>query len=46
MYEVTIITDTEVVNTIINDLTELHDLLLKYDYTGVEVKKRVRKLVK
>lgn len=48
MYEVTITTDSEVITTTINDITELNDLLLNYDYTSVDVKKRtmVKKLVK
>lgn len=41
MYEVTITTDSKVITTTINDITELHDLLLKYDYICVDVKKRV-----
>lgn len=41
MYDVTITTNNEVITATINDITELHDLLLKYDYTSVDVKKRV-----
>ena len=41
MYDVTITTETEVITTTINDITELNDLLLKYDYISVDVKKRV-----
>lgn len=48
MYNVTITTETEVITTTINNITELHDLLLKYDYIGVDVRKRglVKKKVK
>lgn len=48
MYEVTITTDTGIINTTINDITELNDLLLKYDYISVDVKKKtmVKKLAK
>lgn len=48
MYEVTITTDAGIINTTINDITELHNLLLNYDYTSVDVKKKtmVKKLVK
>lgn len=48
MYDVTITTDTGIITTTINDITELHDLLLNYDYTSVDVKKKtmVKKLVK
>lgn len=48
MYEVTITTNTEVIKTTINDITELHDLLSKYNYIGVDVKKKelVKKKVK
>lgn len=41
MYNVTITTDSEIITTTINDITELHDLLLRYNYIGVDVKKRV-----
>ena len=41
MYDVTITTDTKIITTTINDITELNDLLLNYDYTSVDVKKRV-----
>ena len=48
MYDVIITTDAEVITTTINDITELNDLLLNYDYTSVDVKKKtmVKKLVK
>lgn len=48
MYVVTIITNTEAITTTINDITELHDLLSKYDYISVDVQKKelVKKKVK
>ena len=48
MYDVTITTDSEVITTTINDITELNDLLLKYNYISVDVKKKtmVKKLTK
>lgn len=46
MYEVRIRIENEEIKTTINDIKELGDLLLKYQYTSVDVKKRVKKLVK
>lgn len=48
MYVVTITTEKEEIKTTINDISELDNLLLKYDYIGVDVRKKelVKKKVK